>query len=317
MTGWKPRRASESPDPAAAGAAAPGGETLARVRRLEIRTRWLVDSLLSGEFASVFSGRGMELSHVRAYQPGDDVRQIDWKVTARRGTPYVRRFVEERDLTVMLVVDVSASGGLGPGHRSTGEVAAEIAAALAFVALRNNDRVGLVLVSDRVERFVAPAGGRKHVVRLLADLLDHRARGTSTDLSRALEHVDKTVASRGIVFLLSDFIQDHRDLVYRAALGRVARKHDLVGVRLGNQATDDLPAVGWVELLDPESGRRITIDTGNPRVRDRYRRSIARAASELSSLLGEIGAEIVEVDTSGDPLQPLAEFFRRRRAGTR
>ncbi len=302
---------------AALGSSVPDGDVLGRVRRLEIRTRWLVDSLLSGEYGSVFSGRGMELAHVRAYQPGDDVRQIDWKVTARRGAPYVRRFVEERDLTVMLVVDVSASGGFGPGRRSASEVAAEVASALAFAAVRNNDRVGLVLVSDRVERFVAPASGRKHVIRLLSDLLTHRPGGTSTDLSRALERVDRAIPRRGIVFVISDFMQDHHDPDYRAALGRVARRHDLVGIRLGSVATLELPAVGWVELLDPESGRRVTVDTGNRRLRERYRRSVARAGAELASLLGEVGAEIVEVDTTADPLLPIAEFFRRRRAGTR
>jgi uncharacterized protein (DUF58 family) len=289
-------------------------ESLARVRRLELRTRWLVDSLLSGEYRSVFTGRGMEFSHIREYQPGDDIRRIDWKVTARKGgTPYVRRFVEERDMVVMLVVDVSGSGEFGPGERGVPEVTAEIAAALAFTAARNNDRVGLLLVSDREELFVAPASGRTHVLRLLLRMVSHRPLQPGTDLTAGLERADRSIPGRGIVFVISDFIQDPGDDRYRTAIARVARRHDLIVVRLGNTASSELPNVGWVEFLDPESGRRITLDTGSRRVRDRYRRSLAAAHAELAGLLTEVGAGLVEVDTATDPLAPIAGFFRRRR----
>src|SRR5688500_10031704 len=194
----------------------PSPEVLRRVRRLELRTRGFVESLFSGEYLSVFHGRGMEFSHVRGYQFGDDVRAIDWKVTARRGVPFVRQFVEERDLLVSLVVDVSASGRFGPGERSAGEVAAEIAAALAFAAARNNDRVSLLLVSDRVEHFVAPGSGRRHVIGVLAELLSARSRGSQTDLTPALERITRSLRGRATVFVISDFIQNREAPGFRS-----------------------------------------------------------------------------------------------------
>jgi uncharacterized protein (DUF58 family) len=292
-------------------------DALARVRRLEIRTRGLVDSLFSGEHGSIFHGRGLEFSHVRGYQPGDDVRSIDWKVTARRGTPYVRQFVEERDLLVVLMVDISASGRFGPGDRSAGEVAAEIAAALTFAATRNNDRVSLLLVSDQVEHFVVPTSGRNHAIRLLADLVSHRPAATATDLVSGFDQIERRIRGRAALFVISDFIQDHRSARYREALGRIARAHDLVAVRLASSATAELPNVGWVEIVDPESGRRVTVDTGSRGVRKRYRNAMLRAGAEIASLLGDVGAEFVDVDTAADPLIPLAQFFRRRRPGFR
>jgi uncharacterized protein (DUF58 family) len=288
-------------------------DALARVRRLEIRTRGLVDSLFSGEYGSIFHGRGLEFSHIRGYQPGDDVRAIDWKVTARRGTPYVRQFVEERDLLVLLMVDVSASGRCGPGERSAGEVAAEIAAALAFAATRNNDRISLLLVSDHVEYFVAPTSGRNHAIRLLADLISHQPTAKSTDLVSGFDHIEKRIRGRATLFVISDFMQDHGDSPYREALGRMARAHDLVAIRLASTATTELPNVGWVEIVDPESGRRVTVDTGSRGVRDRYRHAVLRAGAEIAALLGDVGAEFVDIDTTADPLIPLGQFFRRRR----
>ncbi len=292
-------------------------EAVARVRRLEIRTRGLVDSLYSGEYGSVFHGRGLEFSHVRGYQPGDDVRSIDWKVTARRGAPYVRQFVEERDLLVVLMVDVSASGRYGPGDRSAGEVAAEIAAALAFAATRNNDRVSLLLVSDHVEHYVAPKSGRKHAVRLLADLVTHQPAAQSTDLACGFDHIERRIRGRAALFVISDFIEDHRAARFRDAVGRAGRAHDLVAIRLRSDATTDLPNVGWVEIVDPETGRRVTVDTGSRGVRNRYRHALLRVGAEIASLFGDVGAEFVDIDTTADPLIPLAQFFRRRRLGVR
>jgi len=296
---------------------AASAEALARVRRLEIRTRGLVDSLFSGEYGSVFHGRGMEFSHVREYQPGDDVRAIDWKVTARRGTAYVRQFVEERDLLVVLMVDVSASGRLGPGSRSAGEVAAEIAAALAFAAVRNNDRIALILVSDRVELYQLPAAGRQHAVRILANLVSHRPAATSTDLVVGFEHVQRMKAGRATVFIISDFMQDHRAPRFREALGRLARSHDTIGIRLSSPGVTELPNVGWVQIMDPESGRRVTVDTGNRGVRQRYRHATLRQGAEVMELLTEVGAECLDVNTDIDPLLPLAGFLRRPRRSIR
>jgi len=290
----------------------PSTEVLREVRGLEIRTRGLVDSLFAGGYSSIFHGRGLEFSHVRSYQVGDDVRMIDWKVTARRGTPFVRQFVEERDLLVTLVVDVSGSGRLGPGEKSPLEVAAEIAAALAFAAARNNDRIALLLVSDRVEHVVPPGQGRKHVVRILSDLITHQPTGRGTDLSTAFDRISKSKNDRAQVFVVSDFIQSPAS-PFRDALTRLARGNDLVAVRLTSRATLELPHVGWVEMTDPETGRRVMFDASRKKVRERYRHSVLRAQADTAALLGEVGAELVDVSTAGDPLAPLAAFFRMRR----
>ena len=295
----------------------PSTDTLREVRRLEFRTRGLVDSLFCGEYSSVFHGRGLEFSHVRSYQVGDDVRAIDWKVTARRGTPYVRQFVEDRDLLVVLLVDVSGSGRFGPGERSAGEVAAEIAAALAFAASRNNDRIALLLVSDHVEHFVPPGSGRKHVVGLLADLVSHEPRARGTDLSAGLDRLGRTLAGRATLFVISDFIQSGPASPFRDALLRLAGAHDLIAIRLVTAATLDLPDLGWVEMTDPETGRRVTLNTGRKKVREHYRHSVLRAQAETAALLGEVGAELVDVNTATDPLGVLSAFFRMRRGAPR
>lgn len=292
-------------------------ETLRRVRALELRTRGVVESLFAGEHASSFVGRGFEFSHVRPYHPGDDVRAIDWKVTARRDAPYVREFVEERDLLVVLVVDVSASGRFGAGRRSAREVASEISAALAFAAARLNDRVALLLVSDRVETHVPPGSGRRHVLRLLTRLLEHRPRGVGTDLTPALERVGRWRLSRAAVFLVSDFVRPGPEEALRPALSRVGRSHDLVAVRLGGPTVGQLPDVGWAELTDPESGRRVVVDTGSRRLRNAFGSRVRRARAAAAAWLGDAGAELIEVDVTGDPLEPLAAFFRRRRRAGR
>lgn len=291
----------------------PPAEALREVRSLELRTRGLVDSLFSGGYASIFHGRGLEFSHVRSYQVGDDVRSIDWKVTARRGAPFVRQFVEERDLLVTLMVDVSGSGRFGPGERSPADVGAEIAAALAFAAARNNDRIALMLVSDRVEHFVAPASGRRHVVRLLADLVSFVPHGRGTDLSTGLDLLSRYRRDRSTVFVISDFIQSSPTSTFRDTLLRLAQTNDLVAIRLISGATLDLPDVGWVEMTDPESGRRVMFDAGRRKVREHYRHSVLRAQADTAALLGEVGAELVDVNTAGDPLAALSGFFRLRR----
>ena len=288
-------------------------DVLREVRGLELRTRGLVDSMFAGGYASIFHGRGLEFSHVRSYQVGDDVRSIDWKVTARRGAPFVRQFVEERDLLVALVVDVSGSGRFGPGERSPSEVAAEIAAALAFAAVRNNDRIALLLVSDRVERFIPPSSGRKHVVRLLAEMITHEPHGSGTDLSTALERLSRRRGDRATVFVISDFIQSGPASPFRDALMRLARGNDLVAIRLITGAQLELPDVGWIETTDPETGRRVMIDASRKKVREHYRHSVLRAQADTAALLGEVGAELVDVNTASDPLAALASFFRRRR----
>ncbi len=288
-------------------------ETLREVRGLELRTRGLVDTLFAGGYASIFHGRGLEFSHVRSYQVGDDVRAIDWKVTARRGSPFVRQFVEERDLLVVLVVDVSGSKRFGPGERSPSEVAAEIGAALAFAAARNNDRIALMLVSDRVERFIPPGSGRRHVVRLLSEMITHRPRGRGTDLGAAMDRLSKHRRDRATVFVISDFIQSGPASPFRSALLRLARGNDLIAIRLITGATLELPAVGWIETTDPETGRRVMINASRKKVREHYRHSVLRAQADTAALLGEVGAELVDVNTAADPMAVLTSFFRMRR----
>jgi uncharacterized protein (DUF58 family) len=310
---WRGRRRSLDPG----GATAVTAEVLRKVQSLEMRTRGLVESLLCGEYVSIFQGRGFEFSHLRRYEVGDDIRAIDWKVTARLGSPFIRQFVEERDLLVVLMVDVSGSGRFSPGERSSGEVATEIAAALAFAATRNNDRVALLLVSDRVEHFVAPGSGRKHVMRLLVDLVAHRSHRTGTDLTSGFEHIARSLSGRATVFVISDFIQSCREPAFRTALTRITRMHDLVAVRLAGVAMDELPNVGWVEMTDPESGRRVVIDTGSRGVREHYRRSVEHAQADIATLLTEVGAELVDVNIATDALAALAGFFRRRQRAKR
>lgn len=244
------------------------------------------------------------------------MRSIDWKVTARRGAPFVRQFVEERDLLVVLMVDVSASGRLGPGQRSAGEVAVDIAAALAFAANRRNDRLALLLVSDHVEYLVRPGSGQRHVVRLLSGMLSHRPASRTTELFRGLENIGRSFPGRAVVFVISDFIEIGPVAPFREALGRLGRRHDVVAVRLAGPV-DELPDAGWVEMTDPETGRRAVLDTGNRRVRERYRRSVLRAKAEMAALLTEGGAELLDVDTRADPLLALTDFFRRRQRAPR
>jgi len=290
-------------------------EALAGVRRLDLRTRGFVDSLFSGDRASVFLGRGFEFSHVREYQPGDDVRSIDWKVTARRGTPFVRRFVEERDLLVALVVDVSASGRLAPGERSVGEIATELAAALAFAAVRTNDRVALFLVSDHLERAVLPGAGQRHVLRLLEQLLIHPPGNRGTDLATAMEGVTRVLRGRSVLFLMSDFIQPDPSGRLADRLREAGRRHDLVALRISSGELEELPDVGWMEMTDPESGRRILLDTSSSRVRSRYVSRLRETRAALADQMAGARGELVEVPTRGDSLGALYRFFASRREG--
>jgi uncharacterized protein (DUF58 family) len=295
----------------------PPTEVLKEVRRLEIRTRGLVDSLYSGNYPSIYHGRGLEFSHVREYQHGDDVRLIDWKVTARRSEPYVRQFVEERDLLVVLIVDVSGSKRFGPGERSPSEVAAELASAIAFAAARNHDRISLLLVSDHIEHYVAPAGGRRHVVGLLADLLSHKPSARGTDLSTAFNRLNRRRSERATVFVISDFIHAGPADPFRDAIVRLAGTNDVIAIRLVSGATLDLPDVGWVEMTDPETGRRVVLNAGSKNVRAHYRHSALRAQADMAALLADAGAELLDVDTASDPLAELSRFFRARRATPR
>jgi uncharacterized protein (DUF58 family) len=283
-------------------------EVAREVRRLEITTRHLVRDIVAGEYSSAFRGRGVEFAEVREYQPGDDVRTIDWNVTARLGSAYVKRYLEERELTVMFVVDRSASGGFGSRVRTRAELASEVVTVLALAAARNNDRVGLLLATDRIERYTAPRKGRRHALRVVSELLGFEPAGRGTDLGAALESLEALLRRRAVIFVVSDFLATGWDTV----LGRLARRHDVIAVALGDPRERELPDVGAVTLWDPESGDWRMVDTGDPRVREGFRRRAAAFEEGLERTVAERGADLLRLETGRSYAEPLLAFFRRR-----
>ncbi|HSJ33262.1 MAG TPA: DUF58 domain-containing protein [Longimicrobiales bacterium] len=295
-------------------------DVLRQVRQIELRTRGLVTSIFGGEYQSVFRGQGMEFSEVREYEPGDDVRNIDWNVTARTGHPYVKKHVEERELTVLLVVDLSGSEQFGTRGRFKADLAAELAAVLALSAVRNNDRVGLLIFSDHVEHVVPPRKGRRHALRLIRDVLAFHPRGRGTDIAGALDYAARLLAHRGIIFLLSDFAVRSGDDGAAAAeaarwektLRLVSRRHDVVGVSISDPAELDLPDVGIVALEDPETGELTWVDTGRDDVHEMFSDLLTRERSETRRLFRRLGVDEIEVRTDQPYVKPLLAFFRRR-----
>ncbi|MGD2046607.1 MAG: DUF58 domain-containing protein [Gemmatimonadota bacterium] len=283
-------------------------EILKQVRRIEISTRGLVNEVFSGEYHSVFKGRGMNFAEVREYQYGDDVRSIDWNVTARAGAPFVKIFEEERELTVMLLVDVSASEDFGTRDRLKAEVAVEICALLAFSAIKNNDKVGLIIFSDRVEKFVPPHKGRRHVLRVLRELLYHEPEGTGTDIAAALEYLAHIQRKRAVTFLVSDF----RDEGFEKALSVAGRRHDLIAVRLEDTREEELPPLGLIELEDPESGQRVVVNTSSEMFRDAFRKENERRAAALDRTLKRSKVDTIDIRTGEPYVKPLMRFFRER-----
>jgi uncharacterized protein (DUF58 family) len=283
-------------------------EILRQIRRLQLRARHAVEDLLGGEYHSVFKGTGIVFEEVRAYQPGDDIRSIDWNVTARMGQPFVKRFIEERELTVVLMVDCSASQQFGTQLQHKREVAAELAAVLAFSAIGNNDRVGLLQFTNRVEQFLAPRKGTKHVLRLLRDILFFRPQHQGTSLRAALDQLNRVLRRRSVVFLLSDFL----DRDYEASLKRTARRHDLIAIHIADAREETLPAVGLLELEDAETGQHLVIDTRSRAVRDAFEQQAARRREDLRRLTRAAAVDLVEVTTDGSHLDALIRFFRLR-----
>jgi uncharacterized protein (DUF58 family) len=283
-------------------------EILKQVRRIEISTRGLVNEVFSGEYHSVFKGRGMNFAEVREYQYGDDIRSIDWNVTARSGAPFVKVFEEERELTVMLLVDVSASGDFGTRERLKGEMAVEICALLAFSAIKNNDKVGLVIFSDRVEKFVPPRKGRRHVLRVLRELLYHEPEGRGTDITAALDYLNHVQKKKAVTFLVSDF----QDEGFERALSIAGRRHDVVAIRVSDPRERTLPPVGWMELEDPETGERVMVDTSDVDFRQRFAERVERRRAELDRALRRSKVDVVDVETGRPYVEPLMRFFRER-----
>lgn len=297
-------------------------EIFARIKRLQIRTRRTVTEVMAGEYESAFKGRGMEFEQVREYQPGDDVRHIDWNVTARLGAPHVKEHREERELTVMLLVDLSASGRFGSSDRSKNEVAAEVAAVLAYTAVRNHDRVGLILLTDHVEHYIPPKRGATHVWRVIREILAFRPTGRGTDLAGALEYLSRVTRRRSVVFVLSDFqlpgplpaaaAEAGDDEPFARRLRSTARRHDITAVVLTDPRERELPNVGLVTLEDAESGRRVLVDTGSRRVRDAFRREAERRRLARRDLFRSAGVGELSL-TAGEPYaDPLMRYFRAR-----
>jgi len=283
-------------------------DLLKLVRQIEIRTKGLVNQVFSGEYHSVFKGRGMEFSEVREYQFGDDIRNIDWNVTARFGHPYVKIFEEERELTVILMVDLSGSQMFGSLSKTKQRVAAELSAILAFSALKNNDKVGLILFTDKVEKFVPPRKGNSHVLRIVRDVLSFEPEGNQTNLRTALEFMNGAIKKRSIVFLLSDFMDEGYEKILRV----VGKKHDLIGIVLDDRRESEIPKMGLVKLTDAETNQERWIDTSSQRVQNALRKRRQQIQEKRKSLFITSRLDSIYVQAGSNYITPLVNFFRLR-----
>jgi uncharacterized protein (DUF58 family) len=287
-------------------------ELIKKIRYIQIYTSKAVNDVLAGEYHSVFKGQGMEFDEVRAYQPGDDIRTIDWNVTARTGHPFVKRYVEEREITVFFLVDLSKSGSFGSREKLKNEVAAEFCALLAFSAIKNNDKVGLIVFTDTIQLFIPPAKGTSHVLRLIRELLFFEPgkirKKTGTDIALALDYLGRVLHKRGVVFLVSDFLDQN----FEKPLRVLARRHDLIAVTVSDPRELALPDVGLLEIQDAETGEIVVIDTGSKTVRSRYKRLAEEKNKALSDLFQSTGIDQIQLLTDRDYVLDLVKFFRKR-----
>ncbi len=283
-------------------------ELLKKVRQIQIRTRRTVNDVLAGQYHSAFRGRGMEFEEVSPYQIGDDVRLIDWNVSARYGEPFVKKFREERELTVMLVVDASRSGLFGSTNQFKLDVAAELCAVLAFSAVRSNDKVGLILFTDTVEKYVPAKKGTHHVLRIIRELLYHQPLGRGTDIAEALIFLNRVTIRKSVCFLVSDFLTGG----YEPALRIARRRHDLIPIIVSDPREWELPDVGFVELEDPETGEMTLVDTSSQSLRRAYAATCARRAIERQGMFRRMDTETIEVRTDRSYVDPLMRFFHKR-----
>lgn len=283
-------------------------ELLKKVRKIEIKTRGLSAHIFSGEYHSAFKGRGMAFSEVREYMHGDDIRSIDWNVTARLGNPYVKVFEEERELTVILLVDVSASGDFGTRNQFKKDLITELCAVLSFSAIQNNDKIGVIFFSDQIEKFIPPKKGKTHILRIIRELIEFRPEHKGTDIGMALKYLTNAIKKRSICFLISDFMNDR----FEDAIKLANRKHDLVALRVEDPGEGVMPDLGMIRLLDPESGRWQLIDTGNASVRERFKKDRLRAQSELKDVFARAGVDTATLYTNRSYVQPLMQLFKKR-----
>jgi uncharacterized protein (DUF58 family) len=283
-------------------------ELLKKVRKIEIRTKGLVNHIFSGEYHSVFKGRGMAFSEVREYQYGDDIRMIDWNVSARFNHPFIKVFEEERELTVMLVVDVSASGEFGTVAQMKKDIAAELCAVLSFSAIQNNDKVGVIFFSDKIEKFIPPKKGRTHILRIVRELLDFKPERKGTNIAEGLRYLTSAIKKRSIAFLISDFLGDGFD----DALKIAGRKHDLIAVRLFDPREAELPSSGFMRVVDAETGEALWVDSGDAGVRNAYVRWWKEKEETRKKLFRRSGVDDIDIRIDQSYIQPLVGFFRLR-----
>ncbi|MBN1621828.1 MAG: DUF58 domain-containing protein [Endomicrobiales bacterium] len=283
-------------------------EILKQIRKIEIRSGKMVNEIFAGQYSSVFKGRGMEFAEVREYIAGDDIRSIDWNVTARYGHPFVKKFTEERELTVILLVDASSSQKFGTKNKFKSELVAELSSILAFSAIKNNDRVGMVIFTDKIEKVVLPKKGRNHILRLIREILFFKPEGKGTNISQALRYLDELWRRKAVVFLLSDFI----DKDFQSALRVTGRRHDLVAIKISDPREKELPKIGILELEDSESGQRICVDTSSEMFLSEYRRKRENYDNDISNILKKSKIDYIEVSTDKPYIWPLIQFFKKR-----
>ncbi|HED07040.1 MAG TPA: DUF58 domain-containing protein [Ignavibacteria bacterium] len=283
-------------------------ELLKQVRQIEIKTKGLVNHVFSGEYHSVFKGRGMEFAEVREYQIGDDIRNIDWNVTARFSHPYIKVFEEERELTVMLIIDLSGSLSFGTINKTKQQIAAELSAILAFSALKNNDKVGLILFTDKIEKFVPPRKGRKHVLRIIREVLSFEPEGKTTDIDTALQYFNNSIKKRSIAFLISDFIDEGYEKILRV----VGKKHDLIGVVLSDRREKEIPKMGLVKFVDVETGQQRWLNTSNKNVFELIIKMNKENEIKRKNLFLSSRLDSIDINTGEDYVKPLVQFFKMR-----
>ncbi len=283
-------------------------ELLKKVRRIEIKTRGISQHIFAGEYHSSFKGKGMAFSEVREYQYGDDIRNIDWNVTARFNHPYVKIFEEERELTVMLLIDVSGSREFGSGELLKKNLITEISAVLSFSAIQNNDKIGVILFSDKIEMFIPPKKGRQHILRIIRELIEFTPERKGTDISQALRYFTNIIKKRSVAFLISDFIDDNYDEAIKIA----SKKHDLIALKIIDSRESELPPVGMIYTVDAETGKKIWIDTSSKKVRDVYKSHFIKRQQKLDEVLIKYGVDSATLDTRTDYIKPLKSLFKKR-----
>ncbi len=285
-------------------------EIFKKVRKIEIKTRGLSAQIFSGEYHSVFKGRGMSFSEVREYQYGDDIRNIDWNVTARFNHPYIKIFEEERELTVMLLIDVSGSNSFGTQSQLKQNLVTEIAAVLSFSAIQNNDKVGVIFFSDQIEKFIPPKKGTSHILRIIRELIDFKSESKGTNISEALRYLTNAIKKRSIAFLISDFIDDG----FEKAVQIANHKHDLIAIRVTDKREMEMPNVGLVRMMDAETGKMMWVDTGSKKMRNSFAQWGRQKSQGLDMVFNRLGVDMAKVYTGEDYVKPLMNLFKKREA---